>query len=121
MDMDELISKFIAKDSESNIQQSTIYAPSQEKTKPKQSNKQVYEYKPNQQTAEKSKQAEVSGRPSSSKQEAKKPQPRHEESRNKAVQDALKEGKMVNYNIYNNYNQYINNENYYISTEDAKN
>jgi hypothetical protein len=28
---------------------------------------------------------------------------------------------MVNYNIYNNYNQYINNENYYISTEDAKN
>lgn len=23
----------------------------------------------------------------------------------------------MNYNIYNNYNQFINNENYYISTE----
>lgn len=28
---------------------------------------------------------------------------------------------MVNYNIYNNFNQYINNENYYISSEDQKN
>ncbi len=28
-----------------------------------------------------------------------------------------KDGKILNYNIYNNYNQFINNENYYISTE----
>ena len=32
------------------------------------------------------------------------------------------EAKILNYNIYNNFNQYINNENYYMSTDkDAPN
>jgi hypothetical protein len=29
----------------------------------------------------------------------------------------IEEGKILNYNIYNNINQFINNENYYISTD----
>jgi len=57
-----------------------------------------------------------SGRPTSTKIPSQSKIP--EKQRASRTNNQNLEGKVLNYNIYNNYNQYINNENYYISTHE---